>query len=347
MNRYIIDSFSTNKGIGTDGGSEFALRLVDFCKVSGIDFLCIDSTKSEDRNILQDLDLGKCIYVDPLFVRASPFVNFERFKKVVFVVHGARIFEKPYSEDAYLYFTGISKIKVFILSKIFNNILKNRTAKYIQAIDEISNAEILSPSVHTKYVLRQLVNTQVKVFPPFWKKYDGELINIKNLPSNYILVLGGDRWVKNTRRLIEIFIKLKNQGFLINMSLVVVGLEKQEMREDIVYFGYLNSGELHFLYKHCSASAFLSYNEGFGYPPMDALSWGKPVLCTSVSAPNLIYHTGIIFCDPNNNIEIGSRLLYLYDLLVDDHSFNDLEMIRFSSNFSHELELQWLRYLQG
>lgn len=347
MNKFVIDFYSTSKSGGFDGGTEFARRLVDFCKAAEIDFLCVDSSKIGDRDILRDLDLGLYSYLDPLFVRCSPYVHFERFKSVIFVVHGARIYEKPYSNDAHFYYSGLSKLKVLILSSILRKILTNKTAKYIQGIDEISNAEILSPSEHTKHVLRQIVNTQIRVIPPFWKKFDGELITINNLPANFFMILGGDRWVKNTRRLINGFINLKNQGFLQNLSLVVVGTEKQEKREDLIYFDHLKLGELHYLYKNCRATAFLSYNEGFGYPPMDSLSWGKPVLCTSVSAPNLIYSTGIIFCDPNNDIEIASRLLYLNDLLENKNSFNVINMVRFTEEFSHKLHQKWSQYLMG
>jgi hypothetical protein len=51
--------------------------------------------------------------------------------------------------------------------------------------------------------------------------------------------------------------------------------------EGVVRAGYLSDGELRSLYEHAGCFVFPSFYEGFGLPPLEAMSLGCPVACAS------------------------------------------------------------------
>jgi glycosyltransferase involved in cell wall biosynthesis len=57
------------------------------------------------------------------------------------------------------------------------------------------------------------------------------------------------------------------------------GMDKQ-----IVFPGYMTEGQISYLYKNAQALAFPSLVEGFGFPVMEAMDCGTPVITSDVSS---------------------------------------------------------------
>ena len=76
------------------------------------------------------------------------------------------------------------------------------------------------------------------------------------------------------------------------------GTEQMEKPENILFTGYISDGEIKALMKRCRALIQPSLCEGFGLPPIEALSLGRPVIVSNVSSLPEIYQQSAHYIDP-------------------------------------------------
>lgn len=67
---------------------------------------------------------------------------------------------------------------------------------------------------------------------------------------------------------------------------------------NLIHLGYISDGEIKSLMKHCKAFLFPSTYEGFGIPPMEALSVGAKVIVARASCLPEIYRDSVHYIDP-------------------------------------------------
>lgn len=121
-----------------------------------------------------------------------------------------------------------------------------------------------------------------------------ELRDLINLNEKYFLILSADRVLKNADRMIKafrLFIKQRN----LNYKLVTIGYDKKKF-ENHIPLPFLSMSDLEHAYKNCHALLYPSLFEGFGYPPLEAMRYGKPVICSNVcSMPEVLENAPIYF----------------------------------------------------
>lgn len=78
-------------------------------------------------------------------------------------------------------------------------------------------------------------------------------------------------------------------------------LEKIKDMPNVLMTGYLSDGEIKALLRRCKAFVFPSYFEGFGLPPLEALSCGTPVIVSSRTSLPEIYGTAAHYIDPDES----------------------------------------------
>ncbi|MEK8085784.1 glycosyltransferase family 1 protein [Aquabacterium sp. A3] len=71
----------------------------------------------------------------------------------------------------------------------------------------------------------------------------------------------------------------------------------------------LDEQSLHTYYAHAEAFLFLSLIEGFGFPPLEALSHGTPVVCSDIPALREVVGDQAIFVSPDDPSSVASALL--------------------------------------
>lgn len=122
----------------------------------------------------------------------------------------------------------------------------------------------------------------------------------QEIQGPYILYVGTIEPRKNLTRLIRAFDLLKReQG--IPHKLVLAGgkgwnneeiyktASNAEYREEIVFTGYVDEPRKNSLYKHADVFVFPSLYEGFGIPPLEAMSFGCPVVASNAaSLPEIV-----------------------------------------------------------
>jgi len=76
------------------------------------------------------------------------------------------------------------------------------------------------------------------------------------------------------------------------------GTEKMENPGNILFTGYISDGQVKALMQRCRALIQPSFCEGFGIPPLEVLSIGKPIIVSDTSSLPEIYGNSAYYIDP-------------------------------------------------
>ncbi len=143
---------------------------------------------------------------------------------------------------------------------------------------------------------------------------DPELNNIKKkykLPHNFLLFLGSLEPRKNLLGIIqafEVYKKKTNNDFV----LVLAGAPAWQYKEiyklarksvyknDIKFLGYVPEEDKPYLYNLATIFLFPSFYEGFGFPPLEAMACGTPVISSFTSSLPEVLDGAAILVDPYN-----------------------------------------------
>jgi glycosyltransferase involved in cell wall biosynthesis len=117
-----------------------------------------------------------------------------------------------------------------------------------------------------------------------------------NLPERYILYVGNIEPKKNLWTLLRVQRTLREKG--LPHKLVIVGrrswgvkveldeISREIKADNIVWTGYVDRRDLPCVYQMADVFVFLSLYEGFGFPPLEAMACGTPVISTNTGALN-------------------------------------------------------------
>ncbi|OPH09313.1 glycosyltransferase family 4 protein [Cylindrospermopsis raciborskii] len=152
------------------------------------------------------------------------------------------------------------------------------------------------------------------------KNNEGEIIlkKYKLKPQKYILFVGTIEPKKNIGRLIDAYIGLNT-----DMQLVIVGkkgwLWENEIGKLEALLGkgfsrkirlleYVERKDLMYLYNGAFCFVFPSLYEGFGLPPLEAMSFGCPVITSNVSSLPEVCGNAALYVDPYSSTSIREAI---------------------------------------
>jgi glycosyltransferase involved in cell wall biosynthesis/SAM-dependent methyltransferase len=84
--------------------------------------------------------------------------------------------------------------------------------------------------------------------------------------------------------------------------------KRMELGKWVVFPGFIPDEPLSVLLQGCSALIFPSLYEGFGLPVLEAMAWGKPVLCSNSTSLPEIAGQAAFFFDPRRPKEIAAAI---------------------------------------
>jgi glycosyltransferase involved in cell wall biosynthesis len=206
--------------------------------------------------------------------------------------------------------------------KFFFNIINNaiKHSEIILTVSETTKEDILHcfdikpEKIYVTYqpiVDSSNLVVEEDIIPRFLKKY-----NLKF--KKYILFVGAIEPKKNVGRLIEAY-----SGLDSDMQLVIVGkkgwLWEDEIGKLEAIFGggftgnvklleYVPKKDLTYLYKGAFCFVFPSLYEGFGLPPLEAMSLGCPVITSNVASLPEVCGEAAIYVDPYNSDDIRQAI---------------------------------------
>jgi len=134
--------------------------------------------------------------------------------------------------------------------------------------------------------------------------------NLKDLSKasygDYFLFVGTLQPAKNLSGAIRAFALFSKKYDKAHHRLIVVGangwgqndcgtlVRDLGMESRVFFAGYVSDNELDRLYAGCKGLILISLYEGFGIPPLEALSWNKPSIVSNLSSlPEVVGKTGI------------------------------------------------------
>ncbi len=293
--------------------------------------------QSSNHPIIQSSNF-KAIEVDAPIYSLKEQSNFLRavVKQKLDVMHFTHfnvpfLYRRPYIVTIHdltpLYFPG-KKRNSFLEKSAYKLILKNalKNSKKIIAVSNFTKKDILKnfPSIKKEKITVIYEGAGAADAAKCKIKNAKCKITIKNSKlkiDNYILYVGVWREHKNLKGLICAFEKLKSQGSKFKaLKLVIVGrpdpiykevelaTENSKYKNDIILTGYVKNEELPLLYKNATAFVFPSFYEGFGLPPLEAMSLGLPVVSSNTSSLPEILADAALYFNPRNTKDMVEKI---------------------------------------
>lgn len=167
-----------------------------------------------------------------------------------------------------------------------------------------------------------------------------ELRSILDSKRPYILMLSANREAKNAYKTINAFKRFCK--FNKDLIFVAVG-RKGETSSRILNLPFLSDQDLTIALRKCYALIYPSFFEGFGYPPLEAMRYGKPVLCSNVSSLPEVLGNAPIYFSPFYNTDIFRAMMKLVQ--SDDEYAKRSELSLTQYKIVHERQERDLRKL--
>jgi len=155
-----------------------------------------------------------------------------------------------------------------------------------------------------------------------------------NLPDKYILYLGTIEPRKNVDGIIRAYNKLRvNNRELQSVKLVIAGgkgwksekiyreREESEFKDDIKFLGYVDNKDKTYLYNLADMFVYPSFYEGFGFPPLEAMASGTPVVTSYAGSLPEVAGDAALMVDPYNVNDIARAMR---EILTDENLKNKL-----------------------
>ena len=94
---------------------------------------------------------------------------------------------------------------------------------------------------------------------------------------------------------------------------IVAELERAEMEEDVEWLEDPPDATVYTYIAHAEVLVYPSRLEGFGFPPLEAMTLGTPVLVGDTPALREVLGDAAQFCDPDRHDELAARLAQILE----------------------------------
>lgn len=136
--------------------------------------------------------------------------------------------------------------------------------------------------------------------------------------SNYIIAVTSKLPHKNAKGIIEAYeVYFKQCEHPLQLRIIGIGDVEQytlepQAKENIKCYQYIESNEeMHRMIAEAKIFLFLSLIEGFGFPPVEAMQLGIPVVCSKMSSLPEVVGDAAILVDPCEPDEVADALVKL------------------------------------
>jgi glycosyltransferase involved in cell wall biosynthesis len=214
----------------------------------------------------------------------------------VVTIHDAAVFAAPagYSLAYRLWYRSVCR-------------RMGHTAKHIFTVSNFSKAEIVKwyGAAPENITVTYLGGEHFSCLEP-----DASALARFGIGGKYILAVSSQNPNKNFERIVEATRQLKIPG----LQLVIAGgadriyRSKMKAPDGVRSLGYVSDPELKALFGKAECFVFASLYEGFGLPPLEALSSGCSVVLSRAGSLPEIFQGAGVFCDPYDLSDIADAI---------------------------------------
>lgn len=214
-------------------------------------------------------------------------------------------------KDILRFFNFYPEDKIFVTplaaNKLFKPLAKNNCKLYVKHNFGVKDPYILYIG---GFSLRKNVLGLIKAFSQVYK----------DLNKPYKLLLGG---------------RLKDEG-----EKLFTFVNENNLQDKVIFCGYLEDEILPILYSGCDAFVYPSLYEGFGLPPLEAMSCKAPVITSNLTSIPEVTGDNAILINPYNINELEKALV---TLLNDETLKKSLS----EKGYLKSLEFTWTKTAQN
>lgn len=290
------------------------LKLYDFANKDNL-IIVKSIENSKDRNFYEQFVLPKLIhniYPNAIIHYPDTMAPLLAKNKVVITIHD-------------LAFKSV-KGSFTVMTTLWKNFITHlsvRKANKIIAITSFVKDEIL------KYY--NLNIDKIDIIYNGFNNFGKQTINYDNISNiiinygkkNYILTVSTISPRKNIDGLIKAFNLIKEE---LDYNLIVVGkngwlyesvvnlVNDLNLKDRVIFTGAVNDDELKFLYKNSNVFIYPSFYEGFGLPPLEAMSYGIPCIVSNTTCIPEVVGNAAVLVNPYNIEEIKNEIINIANI---------------------------------
>jgi glycosyltransferase involved in cell wall biosynthesis len=136
--------------------------------------------------------------------------------------------------------------------------------------------------------------------------------------GRYVLGVSSQSVIKNFEGLQKAWMRLARPDMKLAIAggsnTYLFGKGAQTLAEShTVLLGYVSDSELRALYENAALFAYPSFYEGFGLPPVEAMTCGCPVLVANSSALPEVCGDAAVYCNPRDVVDIADKMSTVLD----------------------------------
>ncbi|MFA6391927.1 MAG: glycosyltransferase family 1 protein [Patescibacteria group bacterium] len=223
-----------------------------------------------------------------------------------------------------------------------------KKAERIITVSQFSKQEIVK---HFKVKDEKVVVTYEACDAPRQGEGDfSEIAQRHNITKPFLLYVGNTYPHKNLERLIIAFKKLREEE-KIDVQLVLVGkrdyfserlelsVKEYGITDNVIFTGFISDAELPLFYRSAMLYVFPSSIEGFGLPPLEAMSYDLPVLSSNAPCMPEILGDAAKYFHPD---EI-SDIVQVLKTVIQDKSLQ--ESLR-AKGREHIKQFSWIKMVE-
>ncbi|PLX28067.1 hypothetical protein C0583_02440 [Candidatus Parcubacteria bacterium] len=262
--------------------------------------------------------IDKLLEVDVFFMPHINFIALSNKVKKIVTVHDLSFVMYPeyFSLRKNIWHKSIGLEKMLasfdkIISVSKNT--KNDIVKYL-GIDK-EKIEVIYSGIPSEYKNIDVMDKKIN-----------EVRDEYNLNKPYIFYLGNIEPRKNILGLIKAFESLlENSPRYNNYELIIAGAkgwkykkivkywQNSKIKDKIRFLGYINSDDKKYLYNLASVFVYPSFYEGFGFPPLEAIVCGTPVITSANSSLAEILGQSALYVDAKDVVSIELAMKEVLD----------------------------------
>ena len=241
--------------------------------------------------------------------------------RVIGTFHGPRQQEQPIDWHAFLYRNTLWEHTKNLVWELWPSLMLEHRKRKWRRTYMYTPMEVVTVSEHSAAAVKcwfPEYKREVRVFFSPNTSRKGTAAK-DNKGERYVLLVSGNRWGKNNLRVIEAFDRLVDNDLARDIRVKVTGAKDRNFHykvrhpERFDFLGYVDEDELDRLYANAWLFAYPTLNEGFGYPPLEALRYRVPVIASPFSSVSELLEEGALYFNPFSVEEIMNRILLMQD----------------------------------